>query len=66
MLGKIRKIFHDKGYGFIQGEDSKDYFFHRRHCTKTILWDTLTIGDELSFDDAETEKGYQAENVTYA
>ena len=28
MFGKITKYFHDRGYGFIRGEDGNTYFVH--------------------------------------
>ena len=28
LFGKVTKYFHDKGYGFIQGEDGNTYFVH--------------------------------------
>jgi len=29
MNGKIVRLMSDKGYGFIKGDDGKEYFFHR-------------------------------------
>ena len=28
MYGRVTKYFHNKGYGFIHGEDSNTYFIH--------------------------------------
>lgn len=28
MTGKVTRVFIGKGYGFIAGDDKKDYFFH--------------------------------------
>ncbi len=28
MYGRVTKYFQDRGYGFIQGEDSNSYFVH--------------------------------------
>ena len=28
MKGTVKKFDKEKGYGFITGEDGKDYFFH--------------------------------------
>ena len=28
MYGRVTKFFHDRGYGFILGEDGNTYFIH--------------------------------------
>lgn len=28
LFGKVTKYFHDRGYGFIHGEDGNTYFIH--------------------------------------
>lgn len=28
LFGRVTKYFHDKGYGFIRGEDGNTYFIH--------------------------------------
>ena len=28
MIGKVTRYFEDKGYGFIRGEDNRQYFVH--------------------------------------
>ncbi|MGI8828184.1 MAG: cold-shock protein, partial [Candidatus Limnocylindria bacterium] len=33
--GTIKKIVADRGFGFITGEDGKDYFFHRDGLSET-------------------------------
>ena len=65
MTGKIRML-SVKGFGFIQpsGDVSREsgHFFHARHLDGTAF-ETLKVGDEVSFDSAHTERGLQAENV---
>ena len=49
-------------YGYITGEDGKDYFVH----FSDILADgfkTLNQGEEVDFEATESEKGLQAVNV---
>ena len=29
MYGRVTRYFHDKGYGFIRGEDNNTYFIHQ-------------------------------------
>lgn len=28
MFGRVTKYFHDRGFGFIRGEDGNTYFIH--------------------------------------
>ena len=28
MFGRVTKYFHDRGFGFIRGEDGNSYFVH--------------------------------------
>jgi CspA family cold shock protein len=54
------KFFNDsKGFGFIAPDDgSKDVFVH-----KSGLIDTITEGDEVSYDVDQGEKGLSAVKV---
>ncbi len=62
MKGKVKRFDKDKGFGFIVGEDEKEYFFHFSEIVmegfKTIAADT-----EVEFETAETEKGLRANHV---
>ena len=40
--GTIKKIVADRGFGFISGEDGKEYFFHRSAIAN---FDALRGGD---------------------
>lgn len=64
MKNGIVKWFNDqKGFGFICGEDGKDYFVHY----KNILMNgrkTLEENQRVSFDTEDTNKGTQAINVS--
>lgn len=49
MKGKIARKIDDRGFGFILGEDGKDYFFHVSkllHCS----WDDIEEGDSVAFE----------------
>lgn len=55
------KFFNDmKGFGFISGEDGKDYFVHSTSLTSGV---TLKEGDVVSFDVEQGEKGPKAVKV---
>ena len=63
MEGTI-KTLTGKGFGFITREgESKDLFFHSKEL-QGITFDELKVGDKLSFDVVDTEKGPAATNVT--
>lgn len=52
-LGKIKKLVHDKGFGFIQPENGQDVFFH--HSTVANQgFDDLSEGQQVEY---EVEQG---------
>lgn len=59
--GTIKKLVADKGFGFIQGE-GKDLFFHHS-AVKGTTFETLKIGQRVSYEPGEGPKGPRAENV---
>lgn len=60
MEGKIKWYSGQKGYGFISGEDGKDYFVHHTQVPQELR---LREGDAITFEAADTDKGLQAHNV---
>jgi CspA family cold shock protein len=65
MTGTI-KTLTGKGFGFIAREgEVKDLFFHSKEL-KGVTFDELKVGDAVSFDVIETEKGPAATNVSKA
>lgn len=65
MTGTI-KTLTDRGFGFIAVEgQSKDLFFHSKDL-QGVEFDSLQVGDTLSFEIVEGEKGPSAKNVTRA
>ena len=61
--GTIKKVVADRGFGFITGEDGKDYFFHRDGLTESVDFDRLLGGERVSYDVGPGRKGLQAKNV---
>ncbi len=63
MNGTI-KAKTDKGYGFISREgEVKDLFFHSNDL-KGVTFDELQVGDTVTFEIVNGEKGPSAKNVT--
>ena len=62
MTGTIKNVYPEKGFGFIKGENGVSYFFHRS-CLKNVQIDEVGVGQEVTFEDAEGEKGPRAEDV---
>jgi len=63
MKGKVKWFNKSKGYGFITGEDGKEYFVHWQSI-KEEGYKTLIEDDNVEFKTTETEKGIQAIEVS--
>ncbi len=61
MEGTI-KTLTDKGFGFIEREGESDIFFHSNDLVD-IEFDDLKVGDKVSFEVAQSNKGPKASNV---
>ncbi len=62
MTGTI-KTLTDKGFGFISREgEEKELFFHSNNLVE-VTFDELKVGDEVTFDVVDSDKGPRAENV---
>ena len=60
-VGKIKKLT-DRGFGFITAADGKEVFFHRSEC-QSVAFDSLSEGQEVSYDRESDVKGPRARNV---
>ena len=61
MTGKVHRILKEKNYGFIRVAN-KDYFFHASALKNTKIED-LEIGQDVEFEDVESDKGLRAEDI---
>ena len=59
MKGKVKFFNEMKGFGFIAGEDNKEYFVHQTALNGI----TLHENDEVTFDVEEGQRGPKAVNV---
>ncbi len=65
MTGTV-KTKTDRGFGFITREgESKDLFFHSKDLVG-VTFDQLQIGQVVTFEVVEGEKGPSAKNVARA
>ena len=65
MTGTI-KTLTDKGFGFIAAEGlEKEVFFHSSALVG-VTYDELNVGDTVSFETEESDKGPRAVNVQMA
>lgn len=60
MKGTVKWFNVEKGYGFIMGEDSKEYFVYYKFLAEDAV---IEEGDNVDFKTMETERGIQARDV---
>ncbi len=53
MKGTVKKFDKEKGYGFITGEDGKDYFFHYSQLMMEGF-KTAEVGQKVDYEAAST------------
>ena len=58
--GTVKFFNRTKRFGFISGEDGKDYFVHASGLMPDV---TIAEGDKVSFEVVEGEKGPKADRV---
>lgn len=59
--GTIKKLVADRGFGFIEGERG-DVFFHHS-ALEGVTIETLSIGQEVQYEEGRGPKGPRAEHV---
>lgn len=66
MNGTIKTLIAGKGFGFISREgETKDLFFHSKELNG-VTFDELKVGDAVTFEIVQGEKGPAATNVSRA
>jgi cold shock protein len=61
MKGTVKFFNEMKGFGFITGEDDKEYFVHQTGLGQGV---NLQENDQVNFDVEEGERGPKAVNVS--
>ena len=60
--GIVKKFNDSKGFGFIEHENGKDVFVHHSAIHGTAF-KSLSVGDRVTFDVVQGDKGPAAANV---
>lgn len=60
--GTIKKLVRERGFGFIQGQDGRELFFHRS-ALPGEGFDALAEGQAVEFAVEKGDKGPRAVNV---
>ena len=63
MESRVKWFNNEKGYGFIEYNETADIFVHYSAIDKSGFR-TLSEGERVQFDLIETPKGLQAKNVS--
>ncbi|MFH1439655.1 MAG: cold shock domain-containing protein [Candidatus Woesearchaeota archaeon] len=61
MKGTVKFFNEGKGFGFIAGEDGKEYFVHQTGLNQGVR---LRENDAVTFDVEEGDRGPKAGNVS--
>ena len=59
--GKVKFYNKEKKFGFITGDDGKDYFFHASEISSDIY---LRDGDKVEFKVVEGDRGPKAAEIS--
>lgn len=60
MYGRVTKYFHDRGYGFIRGEDRNSYFIHH----SKLNGEYIDRGYYVCFKPFQSDRSdYNAKNI---
>lgn len=61
--GHVTKIFHDRGYGFIETRDGGHEVYFHRNSVLNDKFDKLAIGAKVRFAEEDGDKGPKASSV---
>ena len=62
MKGTVKNFKKDRGFGFIKGEDGKDYFFHYSEI-QAEGYRSAEPGEEVEFEPSDGDRGLRASKV---
>jgi CspA family cold shock protein len=61
--GTVKRLVHDKGFGFVADDGGREYFFHQSACAS---FSSLREGQAVTFVTGQGPKGPRAEDVREA
>ena len=63
--GTIKRVFKDRGFGFIRTPDGQEIFFHRSGL-RSSRFESVVEGDVVEFEVESSPKGPRAVNIQVA
>jgi LuxR family glucitol operon transcriptional activator len=66
VLGKIKSIVSDKGFGFITSQDGSEWFFHWSAVRPPARWNSLQVGEQVKFHVGSNSNGRCAVDIGLA
>jgi len=66
MTGSVKKVVPERGFGFIAADDGAEYFFHRSGLDSSTIFENLSVGEQVTFDVENSDKGPRAREVRAA
>ena len=63
--GVIKRLLSEKGYGFITSAEGGSVFIHRSQSEETVF-DSLRVGDKVSYVTETADKGTRGVDVQVA
>ena len=61
MIGEVRAVVRDRGFGFIRDAAGVDYFVHATDLE--VPFEELAEGDRVSFESQQSSRGLRATEV---
>lgn len=65
MIGLIKRVVEDRGFGFLKTDSGEEYFFHISGLKNCDFRD-LRVGQRVSFEVDQSPKGPRAKDVSPA
>jgi CspA family cold shock protein len=65
IIGTVKRLVSDKGFGFVAAPDGTEYFFHQSACSG-VSFESLRENQAVSFQAGQGPKGPRAESINPA